>query len=245
MEVMPPHDRRGLSITKEQYDTIIKKEKNPMFRLIFQSMWELGLRIGEVVGTVIQWCPKCKKSTCHYEWCPTCKNTSCKKKDHKYIRESKDYGHDRTWLRSLPGMVWEDIDRVKARDLGYSCKHTIHIHRKKYKEEDLPLHDSLYQEFMEFKPHQYKNRKIFDTHRSTVYVRLTKFGKIVSGKKPIHPHSLRRGMGVYETTVKGTPIQELQALYGHEKLQMTHHYIGMARIEALKSLARRRQSKYR
>lgn len=202
----------GDYISFEQYQGIMKKEKDLTFKLVFKLMWELGLRVGEIVGTVIQ---------------------------------NPDYpGKNPRWIRSLPGLIPEDIDRVKAKDLGLPCKHTIHIHRKRHKEEDLPLSDKLYQEIKEYQKGRgiLPNTPLLPVHRSTVYVRLTKYGRTVSSKKPIHPHSLRRGMGVYETTVKGTPVQELQALYGHTQLSMTYHYIGMQRIEALKSLARRRQS---
>ena len=208
----------GDYITKEQYDVIIKKEKDLTFKLVYKLMWQLGLRVGEIVGTVIQ----------NPQW-------------DKHGPNSATCGEK--WLRSLPGIILEDIDRVKAKDIGLPCLHTIHIHRKRHKEEDLPLPQELYKEIKEYQKARgiLPNTPLFPVHRSTVYVRLSKFGRTISGKKPIHPHALRRGMGVYETAVKGTPLQEMQALYGHTKAAMTFHYIGMERIEALKSLARRRQ----
>lgn len=201
----------GDYLTKEYYDLLIQKEDNPMFKLIFRLMGEAGLRVGEVVGTSIE-------------------------NPNKKLRKKQ------RWIKSLPGMLYSDIDKQSAKELGYPCEHTIHIHRKRHKEEDIPLPDELFNAIIDYankanKAKKYATNKdderIFPTHRSSVHVRLQQRAKEL-GIKGIHAHSLRRFFGRYEHMVKGTPLQVIQAVYGHEKLQMTLHYLRLGRTEGLR-----------
>ena len=200
----------GDYITKEQYDKLLSLEKNIMFKLIYRLMGEVGLRVGEIVGTTIE---------------------NPDKKERKKQR----------WIRSLPGMVYDDIDRVSVKELGLPCNHTIHVHRKRHKENDLPLPDNLYHaiiaycEEYKFQPMEPKDL-IFSTSRVTVHVRLAKLGKEM-GIKRLHAHALRRFFGRYEYLVKKTPLQHIQAVYDHEKAAMTLHYLRLPQIEGLRGWA--------
>lgn len=193
--------------TKEQYDSILNRENDAMFRIIYRFMGEMGLRVGEIVGTTIE------------------------NPDRKARKKKR-------WFKSLPGMTYGDIDRTKASELGYSCKHTIHLHRKRHKEGDLPLPDALYDELENYIDHMFDgtvmapNTKLFPTSRVTVHVRLAKLGEDI-GINRLHAHALRRFFGRYEHMVKHTPLQVIQAVYDHEKLAMTLHYLRMGKTEGL------------
>lgn len=200
----------GDFITKEQYDKLLELELDPMFKLIYRLMGEVGLRVGEIVGTTIE------------------------NPDKKARKKQR-------WIRSLPGMVYDDIDRVLPKELGLPCNHTIHVHRKRHKENDLPLPDSIYDmltKYIEdnkaFRPHP--NTPLFPTSRVTVHVRLAKLGKEM-GIKRLHAHALRRFFGRYEYLVKKTPLQHIQAVYDHEQAAMTLHYLRLPQIEGLRGWA--------
>lgn len=142
------------------------------------------------------------------------------------------------WIRSLPGMKLSDIDKIMPAELGLPCNHTLHIHRKRHKVNDLPLSDELYDTIMEYaKNNDIKNDDLlFPTSRVTVHVRLAKLGKDL-GIQALHAHALRRFFGRYEYLVKKTPLQHIQAVYDHEKAAMTLHYLRLPQIEGLRGWA--------
>lgn len=189
-------------IIKDQYDALLDAEKDPMYHLIYRFMGEVGLRVGEIVGTTIE-----------------NPNKKARKKER--------------WIRSLPGMIRSDIDKVSAKELGLPCDHTIHIHRKRHKENDLPLPNSIYKQLpLKYSP----DTLLFPTSRVTVHVRLAALGKSL-GIKRLHAHALRRFWGRYEYLVKRTPLQYIQAVYDHDKAAMTLHYLRLPQIEGLRGWA--------
>lgn len=129
-----------------------------------------------------------------------------------------------------------DIDpkETSAKNEGLQCEHIIRLWRKGNRLQFMPLEDDLRDRLVKYySPRRIKrDERIFPVGRRAVLARLNKYGYTVGGKKKIHPHALRRGMGVWEIR-NGTPLTVVQAVYNHRRPNMTFRYIGMQDTTAL------------
>jgi integrase len=231
----PPPE--GDYITAERFDEIVKDETDPMYRLLFKTVWRLGLRISEAVGQT----EYDRTQLQNYREARIKEVEQYNKKHAKFIKQgvmkAKNPPPDND-IELIPGIRPMDIDAVKGKDVGLKCKHTIRLWRKGGKYNILPLSDDLHAELVTYarKKKITSENKIFAVSRHDAYGRLSKYGYTVGGRKKVHPHALRRGFGV-SARANGTPMEVLQHVYNHSQLYMTQRYIGLDKTEALNKWA--------
>jgi len=230
----------GDYITESTYNKILVQEKNPMFRLTYRLMWDLKLRVGEVVGDERPRCRICGFPASTKIWKGPSEEWLSKHKNRRVAPRCQCKDPDIDYQSpNLPGIKKEDIDPVKPEEVGLHCNHIIRVYRKLGDFQFLPLLDDLYNAIMVYAKHRrLKDGKLFSTNRHYVHAKLTKYGKTIGGLKPIHPHSLRRGGGI-SYIAKGGQLAELKAVYNHSNLAMTFEYIGLSDLDALNAFASR------
>lgn len=163
---------------------------------------------------------------------------------------------------------WDDIDKVPSFLLGFSTKHTLHVRRKRGKEQDLPLPDELFNLLQQYKSYSSiivtnnattyldkddgndnndndndnnDNNRIFNITRKAVHKYLYhKNIKTVAGRR-LHPHALRRFFGL-RCLKQGMKINTISAIYGHSNIETTLRYLQLQRLEALQEFSQRLSS---
>lgn len=197
-------------VTFQQYQDMLKRERDPLMRLAYRYMWTFLLRVSEVVG----------------------QSRGDVRQIKRYRTENKAKKERFKWGAPLPGIRPVDIDAVQ---LPFA-KHSLRVYRKHGKFEILPFTDEkLYEDTIKLLP-EIPDDRIMPYARQEVLLAMQAYGHTLGGQTLIHPHALRRGAGIHFRS-NGGRIEVLQAVYSHEQLAQTLHYIGIDRTEAFKEFA--------
>ena len=228
-----PKTRRPVAdyITFDQYKLMLKNEPNDELRLLYRYIWTFLLRISEATGQSDSDVERIKEYRQERKEFVE-RITLNKNKLRQYLKD----GHikapklgEHKWTVQLPGIRPCYIDAVSAEEAGYDSAHTLNIYRKMGKFETFPFNDEdLYDDTQAFiKERRIKpTDRLFNTSRRIVLNAMNKHGYTVGGQTRIHPHALRRGAGIWLRSTGKMTLEDLQALYSHEKLSQTLEYLG-------------------
>lgn len=229
----------GDFVTREMFEDIYAKEENPMLKVLYKLLWELKLRIGEVTGdSKLLFCSRCDKPIRTWK-------LSRMKSSHR-TPHCPCEKPQKTWRSNLPGIKRQDIDAEKPQAYGLPKGiHTLRIWGKKRHFDVLPLSDELFSDITNYLKGKRiaNNERIFQVSRGWVYRKLRTFGMTPGGKKPIHPHAIRRGAGQHDHMVEHIPIEEIQGIYRHANLGQTVQYLDLGSRQAIAAYARRKYGK--
>lgn len=143
----------GDYITKEQYDKLLEAEKDPMFHLIYRFMGEVGLRVGEIVGTTIE--NPDKKARKKQRWFKSLPGMIVQ--DINRV-SAKELG--------LPCNHTIHVHRKRYKENDLPLSDSIHKALVKYMESN-----------------DLRSGTLFETARVTVHVRLARLGKTLGIKR--------------------------------------------------------------
>jgi hypothetical protein len=102
----------------------------------------------------------------------------------------------------------------------------------------LPLPKWLKEEILDYASRENikKDQPIFNRDRTTVFQRLSKYGKTIGGKKNVSTMSLRKGFGVWYMD-EGGRVEDLTSIFAQSEISLTEEFLHVDEQKAIKNLA--------
>lgn len=102
----------------------------------------------------------------------------------------------------------------------------------------LPLPKWLKEEILDYaaKENIKKDEPIINRNRTTVFQRLSKYGKTIGGRKSVSMESLRKGFAVWFLD-EGGSVEDLKSIFALSQISLTEEFLRTDEKKAIKNLA--------
>jgi integrase len=214
-------------LTTAEQDAFMGIITDPRDHLIFQLMLRQGLRVGEVVGEILDYWTKngyrIKDSDVPENLKDLKANTPEKVGEDVFVRVHQE----------LEGIHLEDIDWVEKRIL---------IRGKGDKQRFIPLRPDILEELTkyiqptELAPEE-RTGKLFEIDPPTVRYHCKKYAELAKIPRRVHPHMMRHTFAYNYLKYDGK-IRALQIILGHASLAVTERYLQWVEEEVKNDVAK-------